>query len=136
LENTDTNSLLSNRTAAVDMIKMEDDLGAIRRKRMEELQRQQTSMNGDMQAAYQKEQEQAEREAQIQAIMRQIMTPEARERLMRLKMSRKELAEQIEIQLVSLAQSGRLQSKIDDEKLKALLIQMQPKKRETKITRM
>jgi programmed cell death protein 5 len=64
------------------------------------------------------------------------MTPEARERLTRLKMSRKELAEQIEIQLVGLARSGRLQGQIDDEKLKSLLVQMQPKKRDTKITRM
>jgi programmed cell death protein 5 len=116
---------------------MADDLEAIRRKRLEELQRQQASVQeNDLQTAYQKEQEQAEREAQIHAILRQIMTPEARERLTRLKMSRKELAEQIEIQLVGLARSGRLQGQIDDEKLKSLLVQMQPKKRDTKITRM
>jgi programmed cell death protein 5 len=35
-----------------------------------------------------------------------------------------------------LAQNGRLQSKIDDEKLKQLLLQMQPKKREPTIKRM
>ena len=115
---------------------MKDDLEAIRRRRMAELQQQQTSPSqGDMQAAYQQEQALADREAQVQAILRQIMTPEARERLTRLKMSRKEMGEQLESQLVSLVQSGRLQSKIDDEKLKALLMQMQPKKRQTKITR-
>ncbi len=116
---------------------MEDDLEAIRRKRMADVQRQQTAMGeNDVQAAYQQEQELAEREAMVQSVLRQIMTPEARERLTRLKMSRKEMAGQIEAQLVSLAQSGRLQGKIDDDKLKTLLMQMQPKKRETKITRM
>ncbi|MEA1985002.1 MAG: DNA-binding protein [Euryarchaeota archaeon] len=115
---------------------MEDDLEAIRRKRMAELQQQQAPQSqGDMQAVYQQEQARAERDAQVQAILRQIMTPEARERLTRLRMSRKEMAGQLESQLVSLAQSGRLQSKIDDEKLKALLMQMQPKKRQTRITR-
>ncbi|MGM0770492.1 MAG: DNA-binding protein [Halobacteriota archaeon] len=118
---------------------MVDDLEAIRRKRLAEMQQQQQSpsqMENDAQAAYQQEQAQAEREAQVQAILRQIMTPEARERLTRLKLSRKELAEQLESQLVMLAQSGRLQSRIDDEKLKLLLSQMQPKKREPTITRM
>jgi programmed cell death protein 5 len=50
-------------------------------------------------------------------------------------MSRAAFVEQIEMQLISLAQSGRLPSQIDDEKLKTLLIKMQPKKRKTSITR-
>jgi len=36
---------------------------------------------------------------------------------------------------VGLGQSGRLQDKIDDAKLKNLLFQLQPKKREMSITR-
>ncbi|WP_445476074.1 DNA-binding protein [Methanococcoides methylutens] len=117
---------------------MVDDLEAIRRKRLAEMQQQQASpqMENDAQAAYQQEQAQAERDAQVQAVLRQIMTPEARERLTRLKLSRKELAEQLESQLVMLAQNGRLQSMIDDDKLKLLLTQMQPQKRKTSITRM
>ena len=119
---------------------MADDLEALRRKRLAELQQQQQAsqqMGGgaDMQAAYQQEQARAEMDAQKQAILRQIMTPEARERLTRLKMSRKEMVEQIEAQLMGIAQSGRLQAKIDDAKLKQLLMQMQPKKRETTIKR-
>ncbi len=117
---------------------MADDLEAIRQRRLAELQKQQASqqMDGNLQAAYQEEQAKAEREAQIQAVLRQIMTPEARERLTRLKMSRKEVAEQLETQLVMMAQNGRLNTVIDDEKLKALLTQMQPKKRKTTITRL
>ncbi|TQD27313.1 DNA-binding protein [Methanolobus vulcani] len=119
---------------------MTDDLEEIRRKRLAQLQQQQAAqqqMGGaDMQAAMQQEQMQAEMEAKKQALMRQILTPEARERLTNLRMSRKELVEQLENQLIMLAQSGRLQTMIDDEKLKQLLVQMQPKKRETTIKRM
>ncbi len=119
---------------------MTDDLEEIRRKRLEQLQQQQASQQqmdaNNMQAAMQQEQAQAEMEAKKQALMRQILTPEARERLTNLRMSRKELVEQLESQLIMLAQSGRLQTKIDDEKLKQLLLQMQPKKRETSIKRL
>jgi programmed cell death protein 5 len=84
----------------------------------------------------QQEQARSEMDAKKQALLRQILTPEARERLTTLKMSRKEMVEQLESQLITLAQSGRLQSKIDDERLKQLLVQLQPPKRETTIKRM
>ncbi len=119
---------------------MTDDLEEIRRRRLAQMQQQQAAnpqMNGgDMQAAMQQEQAQAEVDAKKQAMMRQILTPEARERLTNLRISRKELVEQLESQLIMLAQSGRLQSMIDDEKLKQLLVQMQPKKREPTIKRL
>ncbi|WP_342305267.1 DNA-binding protein [Methanolobus sp. ZRKC5] len=119
---------------------MTDDLEEIRRRRLAQMQQQQAAnpqMNaGDMQAAMQQEQAQAEVDAKKQTLMRQILTPEARERLTNLRMSRKELVEQLESQLIMLAQSGRLQSMIDDEKLKQLLVQMQPKKREPTIKRL
>ncbi len=115
---------------------MDDELEEIRKRRLAEIQKQQAQQQPtDVQAAYQQEQAKAEMDAQKQAILRQILTPEARERLTTLKMSRAALGEQLEIQLISLAQSGRLQSKIDDEQLKSLLIKMQPKKRNTSITR-
>jgi programmed cell death protein 5 len=112
----------------------DDELEELRKRRLAELQRQQ-AQSSDVQGAYQQEQARAEMDAQKQAILRQILTPEARERLTTLKMSRPALGEQLEMQLISLAQSGRLPSQIDDEKLKTLLTRMQPKKRKTSITR-
>ncbi len=111
---------------------MDEELEEIKRRKLEQLQQQYA---GQTQVA-QQEQARAEYDAKKAAILRQILTPEARERLNTLKMAKPELVASVEAQLVALAQSGRLQTKIDDAKLKALLLQLQPKKREMQIKRM
>jgi len=108
---------------------VEDELEALRRRRLEQLRQQQEA--AQLQAA-----QQQELELKKQALLRQILTPEARERLNTLKMTRPELVEQVEAQLIVLAQSGKLQAKIDDAKLRALLQQLVPKKRDITIRRM
>ena len=54
-------------------------------------------------------------------ILRSILTEEARERLVRLKLARPKFATMIEDQLILLARSGRLTEQITDEQLKEIL---------------
>ena len=109
---------------------MEEDseLEAIRRRRMTELQQ-------DAQIRVAQEQQAQQVAAQRQAVLRQILTPEARERLGRIELAYPELTESIESQLIALAQSGRVQRVIDDETLRQILTRLIPKKREIKIER-
>jgi programmed cell death protein 5 len=52
-----------------------------------------------------------------------------------LKMVKKEFTEQLEMQLIQLAQMGKAPIPMSDTQLKQILIQLQSRKRETKITR-
>jgi programmed cell death protein 5 len=106
-----------------------DDIEAIRKKKLRELQAQAQS-----QEEFQEEQQQEFEEQKKQA-MRAILTDDARERLGRIKAARPELAENLENQLIMLAQSGRLKNKINDEQLKELLSKLLPKKRDITIRR-
>jgi len=92
-----------------------------------------------MQTRMGEEQRQAQAEQQIeqqkQALLAKILSPEARQRLNNLKMVKREFTEQIELQLIEMAQSGRLPIPLSDVQLKQILIQLQSRKRETKIRR-
>ncbi len=67
--------------------------------------------------------------------MLQILTPEARSRLAHLRLTNPEMVEQIELQIIQLAQMGRINSKITDDQLKQLLQNLVGQKREINITR-
>lgn len=74
-----------------------------------------------------------EEEAQRQAILRRILTPEARSRLMNLKIVRPQFAEQLELQLIQLVQAGRLPIPLTDNQLKAILLKLESRRRSTRI---
>ena len=115
------------------------DLDEIRQKRMAELQAQQAAMQNQAQqqaaAQAQQQQAQAQFEAQKKQILGQIMTPEARARLATLKLTKPDLVNNIELQLIQSAQAGSLRGKVTDDQLKVLLRNIAGQKREIKITR-
>ena len=115
------------------------DLDEIRQKRMAELQAQQAAAQSQAQqqaaAQAQQQEAQAQFEAQKKQILAQIMAPEARQRLANLKLTKPELVNQIELQLIQSAQAGSLRGKVTDDQLKVLLRQIAGQKREIKITR-
>ena len=111
---------------------MDDELEQLRKKKMQDLQ-QQTISEEDFEE--QDHQQRKQHEEQRKAILRTVLTTEARERLGRIKVARPEIAENIENQLITLAQSGRLKTKITDKQLRELLQQILPKKRDIKITK-
>jgi len=106
----------------------DEELDAIRRRKVEELQRAQET-------ATVRAQQSAHVRAQRDLILRQILTPEARERLGRIELAYPDLAESIENQLIALAESGRVQRAIDDATLREILTRIIPKKREIRIER-
>ena len=110
---------------------MDDELEAIRKKKLLELQQQKMGS----QATLEEEARKKEFDEQKKAALRQILTTEARERLGRIKIARPDVAENIENQLIMFAQSGQLKNKINDEQLRELLSKMIPKKRDIKIKR-
>jgi len=106
----------------------DDELEEIRRRKLLELQRRVGEEQGNVQA-------QQQLELQKQALLRSILTPEARQRLANLKMVRPEFTSQLELQLIQLAQQGKIPIPLTDKQLKQILIQIQSHKREIKIRR-
>ena len=109
---------------------MSDDeqLEALRKRRMTELQQR-------LAQEQQRAQAQQHVELQKQAVLRQILTVEARQRLTNLKMVKPEFAGQIELQLIQLAQAGRLKIPVTDDQLKQMLGELQSRRRDIKIRR-
>ena len=106
----------------------EEELDALRRRRMLELQ--QRMVDEQKQA-----QTQQQLEGQKHALLRKILTPEARSRLTNLKMVKPEFTQQLELQLIQLTQQGRINIPITDAQLKELLVKLQSNKRDYTIRR-
>ena len=106
----------------------EEELEALRKRRLLELQQRMVEEQRQAQA-------QQQLESQKQALLRRILTPEARSRLTNLNMVKPEFTQQLELQLIQLAQQGRIAIPITDEQLKELLVRLQSGRRDYKIRR-
>lgn len=106
----------------------EEELEALKQRRLLELQKRLSQERQQIQA-------QQQFEAQKEALLRRILTTDARQRLTNLKMVKPDFAEQLELQLIQLAQQGRIELPINDEQLKEILVRLQSARRDIKIRR-
>lgn len=103
---------------------MDSDADDIKRRMMQQMQQEQDTKGQEEHV-----------NAQIKALLRHIMTPEARERLGRIRVAKPQYAEWLENQLIQLYQAGRIQEKLNDQQFRQLLITLKPKKRDINIRR-
>ena len=73
--------------------------------------------------------------AMRQRVLQVLLDPEARQRLMNIRLVKPELAATVENYLISAASSGRLNKALSDEELKQLLTRIQQPKKEFKFDR-
>ena len=106
----------------------DEELEAIRRRKLLEMQQR---LLQEQEAAEAKRRMEMEK----QALLRRILTPEARQRLANLKMIKPEFTSQIETWLIQIAQQGRISIPIDDDQLKEILRRLQRGRREIRIRR-
>ena len=106
----------------------DEELEAIRRRKLSAYQNRSSDEQRQAQA-------EKEVEAQKEALLKQILSPEARQRLTNLKLVKPDFTGQLEMQLIQLTQTGKIPIPMSDAQLKQILIQLQSRKRETKITR-
>lgn len=116
----------------------DDEIEELRRQRLQELQNQQAQGQPQQQSEAEQAQQQAQQEAaeaQKKALLRQYLTDGARKRLNSVRMSKPDFAEQVERQILALAQSGRLGGKIDENQMKDLLRELTPESKSFNIRR-
>jgi programmed cell death protein 5 len=104
----------------------DERLEELRQQKMEELKEQAQDGGAGDREAQQAAREQAE--AQKQALLKQHLTDGARQRLNAVQMSKPEVADQVEQQVVALARSGRIQDRIDEDQMRQLLKELTPDK--------
>ena len=88
-----------------------------------------------MEGMEEKTREEELREAQKKLLLRRILTPDARERLGRVRMARPEYADAVEEKLLMLSRRMTRDERIDDVTFKNILQRIMPKKREIRIER-
>ena len=116
----------------------DDRLDELREQRLQELEERQGGGGQSREGAADEAAQQAadqQAEAQKQAMLRKFLTDGARKRLNSVRMSKPQFADQVEQQVLALAQSGRIQGKIDEDQMRKLLKELTPESRKFDIKR-
>ena len=100
----------------------DEELEEIRRRKLLEMRKQ-------LEEEEKRRQMEAQLEAQRQAVLRSILTEEARSRLANIKLVKPELARAAEELIIQLVQAGRLVPPVGDEQVKAILLELDSRSR-------
>lgn len=103
-----------------------DDIEGIRQRKMMELQAQ-------LQAKDENEQAEVAMRSQLNAILNAVLSPEARARLKNVELANPALAANVVKLIIYLYQAGQV-SHISDDQLKALLLKISSRRKDTSIT--
>ncbi|MEM3670313.1 MAG: DNA-binding protein [Thermoprotei archaeon] len=107
----------------------DQELEEIKRRQLSRLQNRQVNQEAEQQLEAEAE------DARRQAVLRQALTVEARQRLQNVKLVKPSVARLLEDQIIALFQSGRLDRPVSDSTLKELLYRIaSSNSRETSIT--
>ena len=101
-----------------------NELDEIRKRKMEEIQKQ----------SLQEQEQMNQQIAQLESIVKTLFTKDALQRYGNLKSAHPEKAVQLLVAVGQMVQKGNPRQ-IDDEQMKRMLIMLEPKKRQIKITR-
>ncbi len=110
----------------------DDELEELRRRKLMEMQ---GNLADQQQQEDQQQKAQEAEKARKQQILRQILAPDARERLANVRLVRPDIAENVENQLIQLASMGRINRVLTDEELRDILSKLTETKRDTRIER-
>ncbi len=104
------------------------DVEEIRARKLEEMKQR-------MQNQHEEAEQQAKMDQQLDALLKPILTPEAKSRLSNVKLVNYEKYLQVAQGIIMMARQGKLPARINEDQLKSLLIQVTPPKKEFTITR-
>lgn len=113
----------------------EDRLEKLREEKMKKLQDQAGGQGQGQQSQEAQQAAQEQAKAQQDALLKQYLTDDARQRLNAVEMSKPEFAEKVKQQVTALAQSGRLQGRIDEDQMKSILKELKPESKSFDIRR-
>ena len=116
-------------------VSADDELAKLRAQRMAQIQSQlEEQAAAQAEAEIQQESQQAAL-AELDAAMKQILTPDARSRLASLNLVNPELTTRVKSHLATLSNENRIAVPVNDDQLKRILAGLSENRRETRIRR-